>query len=204
MSFKDQLSQDIQSVFINTSEFAEVHSINNQNIECIVDSVGKNESLPLMEGSITLDKSICFQTSLLNVIPQPNESLKFDDDLVKVYKVSNLEGMLYLDVSESIGKFDKDIAIYTTKSVDRNGWEVVELDSIFVSCKAYIRNQNSSEVFKMSTRLEKQQTLFKIPYINGIKKSMILVYKGDNYDIISIDNIEENNVFIDLICEKVE
>lgn len=205
MSFKDQLSQDISNVFMNTSEFAEVHSINNQNIECIVDSVGKNESLPLLDGSTTVNKSICLQASLLNVIPKTNELMQFDDDLVRVYKVSNLAGMLYLDVSQSIGKFNKDVAIYNAKIVNQGGgWQDVELGDIFVSCKAYIRNQSSSEIFKMSTRLEKQQILFKIPYVEGIKKSMILVYKDYNYNIISIDNIEENDMFIDLICEKVE
>lgn len=204
MSFKDQLNQDI-TVFINTGEFAEMHSINGKEIGCIVDSVDKNEPLSLMDGSSTLDKSICLQASLLNVMPKTNDLILFDDDLVMVYKVSNLAGMLYLDVSQSIGKFDKDVAIFNTKIVDQGGgWQEVELDDIFISCKAYIRNQSSSEVFKLSTRLEKQQTLFKIPYVEGLKKSMILVYKDCNYNIISIDNIEENNLFIDLICEKVD
>lgn len=205
MSFKDQLNQDIQTVFINTGEFAEMHSINGKAIGCIVDSVDKNEPLSLMDGSTTVDKSVCLQANLLNVIPKTNDLILFDDDLVRVYKVSNLAGMLYLDVSQSIGKFDREVAIYTTRLVNQGGgWEDVELGGIFVSCKAYIRNQSSSEVFKLSTRLEKQQTLFKIPYVEGLKKSMILVYKDCNYNIISIDNIEENNIFIDLICEKVE
>lgn len=204
MSFKEQLNQDI-GIFINQSEFAEMHSINGIEIGCIVDSVDKNESLAFMDGSTTVDRSICLQASLLNVIPKTNDIILFDDDLVRVYKVSNLAGMLYLDVSQSIGKFDKDVAIYNTKIVDQGGgWKKVELDDIFVSCKAYIRNQSSSEVFKLSTRLEKQQTLFKIPYVEGLNKSMILVYKDCNYNIISIDNIEENNIFIDLICEKVD
>lgn len=204
MSFKDQLNQDI-AIFLNKDEFAEVHSINNQNVECIIDSVDKNESLAYMDGSTTVDKSICLQASLLNVIPQPNSLLQLDEDLVKVYKVSNLEGMLYLDVSKSAGKFDKQIEIYTTTIVDKGGgWEVVELGEVFVSCKAYIRNQSSGEIFKLSTRLETQQCLFKIPHVEGLEKSMILVYKNCNYDIVSIDNIEENDIFIDLICEKVE
>lgn len=202
MSFKDQMNQDIQTVFINTDEFAELHSINGQEIGCIVDSVDKNES---MQGYTVIDKSICLQASLLNVIPKTNDIILFDNSLVIVYKASNLAGMIYLDVSQSIGKFNKDITIYNTKLVGQGGgWEEVELDDIFVSCKAYIRNQSSSEVFKLSTRLEKQQTLFKIPYVSGLNKSMILVYKDCNYNIISIDNIEEDNVFIDLICEKVE
>ena len=205
MSFKDQLNQDIQTVFINTDEFAEMHSINGTKIGCIVDSVDKNESMQYMQGYTVIDKSICLQASLLNVIPKTNDVILFDDNFVMVYKVSKLEGMLYLDVSQSVGKFDKDIVIYNTKLIDQGGgWEEVELDGIFISCKAYIRNQSSSEVFKLSTRLEKQQTLFKIPYVQGLKKSMILVYKDCNYNIISIDNIEENDIFTDLICEKVE
>lgn len=205
MSFKDQLNQDIQTVFLNTDEFAELHSINGKEIGCIVDSVDKNESMQYMQGYTIIDKSICLQASLLNVIPKTNNLILFDEDLVRVYKVSNLAGMLYLDVSQSIGKFDKDIAIYNTKEVEVGGGCLeIEIDDIFVSCKAYIRNQSSSEVFKLSTRLEKQQTLFKIPYVEGLEKSMILVYKNCNYNIISIDNIEEDNIFIDLICEKVE
>lgn len=205
MSFKDQMNQDIQTVFINTDEFAELHSINGQEIGCIVDSVDKNESMQYMQGYTVIDKSICLQASLLNVIPKTNDIILFDNSLVIVYKASNLAGMIYLDVSQSIGKFNKDITIYNTRLVGQGGgWEEVELDDIFVSCKAYIRNQSSSEVFKLSTRLEKQQTLFKIPYVSGLNKSMILVYKDCNYNIISIDNIEENNIFIDLICEKVE
>ena len=205
MSFKEQLNQDIQTVFINTSEFAETHSINGKLVECVVMSADKNMAMQYLEGTTTAYKSIAIASSLLSSVPQANEHIEFDGTLFKVSSISEVLGMTHIDLTQPIGKFNKQIEIYTATTIDKGGgWTETVLGDLFYKCNAYIRNQSGDEVFKLNTRIETLQTLFKVPYIEGITKDMILVYKGKHYDIKHIDNIEENDIFIDLICEKVD
>lgn len=203
MSFKEQLGQDIANVFINTLEFAETHSINGKLVECVVMSADKDSALQYMEGTTTSYKSIAVATNLIDSIPQPNDYFSFDDVLFKVSTSSECEGMAYIDLGLPIGKFNREITIqkYTTEKV--NGFPKAEWKE-FYSCNAYIRNMNANDMLKIGTIINNRTIFVKMPYFEGITTDMGLIYNGQTYAIKSVDNIEFNNIFIDLICEVSE
>ena len=200
MSFKEQLDQDITNVFINALEFAETHSINGKLVECVVMSADKDSTLQYMEGTITSYKSIAVATNLIDSIPQPNDYLSFDDVLFKVSTSSESEGMTYIDLGLPIGKFNRAIIIQKSTSKKINGFPKTEYED-FYSCNAYIRNMNADDMLKMGTIINNRTIFVKMPYFEGITTSMRLVYNGQSYAIKSVDNIEFENVFIDLVCE---
>lgn len=201
-SFKEQLSQDITDVFMNTLEFAETHSINGKSVECVVMSADKDTPLKYMEGTITSYKSIAVASSLLDSIPQPNDYINFDGTLFKVSTSSEVLGMTYIDLGLPIGKFNRAITIqqYTTTKV--NGFPK-ETWSDFHSCNAYMRNMNADDMLKLGTIVNNQTIFVKMPYHEGITSKMRLVYNSQAYAITKVDNIEFNNEFIDLVCEAV-
>lgn len=202
MSFKDQLKKDA-IIFINSNEFADTHTLNLDIVECVVMSADKDTDANLQskKGTITSYKSITVQTSLLNNgIPQPNDYLELDGSLFKVSALSEIEGMVFIDVARPIGKFDKAITIQKFTTTKVNGFQK-ETWVDYHSCSAYIRNMNADDMLKLGTIVNNRTIFIKIAYKEGITSKMRLVYKDTYYNITSIDNIEENNVFIDLVCE---
>lgn len=203
MTFKEQLSQDAEKVFINGDEFADTHTLNLKIVECVVMSVDKDTDANLQskKGIVTSYKSIIIQTSLLNAgIPQPNDYLELDGSLFKVSDSSEVYGMTFIDVTRPIGKFNKDIVVQEFTSIKVNGFpKGTWID--YYSCKAYIRHMNAEDALKRGTTVNSNTIFVKIPYKEGITSKMRLIYKDIAYDITSVDNNEEDNVFMDLICE---
>lgn len=199
MSFKEQLKKDV-SCFISSDEFADTHSINGNEVECVLMCADKDSALKYMEGTITSYKSLIVASSLFDSIPQPNDYLNLDDVLFKVSTSSEIGGMTFMDLSKPIGKFDKDITIQEFTKRKVNGfWKEDWYD--YHNCKAYIRHMNADDMLKIGTIVNNSTIFVKMPYKESITSKMRLVYKGLVYDITSTDNIEEDNVFIDLICE---
>ncbi len=201
MSFKDQVKNDI-AVFLNQDEFAETHTINGKEVVCVLDLLDQKQLE--LKGTTTINASLIMQVGEITA-PKSNDIMTLDGEVYSVSKVTNSLCLMHIDLVKETGMFNKPIDIYNATTIDRGGgWTEMALGTLFHSCNAYIRNQSGYEIFKSNTKLETSQTLFKIPYVEGLEKSMILVYKGKHYDILHIDNIEEQNVFVDLICEKVE
>lgn len=200
MSFKEQLNQDIQNIFINISEFAETHSINGKSIECVVMGADKDSTLQYMEGTTTSYKSLIVGSNFFDSVPQPNSHLELDGTLFKVAISSESEGMAFIDLGLPIGKFNKVITIQSSTIEKVNGFnKPVWAD--FCSCNAYIRNMNADDMLKMGTIVNNSTIFVKMPYFDGITTDMRLIYNGQAYAITNIDNIEFDNVFLDLVCE---
>lgn len=199
MSFKEQIGQDI-ATFINIDEFAETHSINNKSVKCVLMSSDKDSTLQYMEGTTTSYKSIAVATKLIDRIPQPNDYISFDDVLFKVSTSSECEGIAYIDLGLPIGKFNRAITIQKCTTTKANGFPKTEWEK-FHSCNAYIRNMNANDMLKIGTIVNNRTMFVKIPYFEGITSGMRLIYNGQSYAITSVDNIEFDNVFIDMICE---
>ena len=203
MSFKDQLKQDV-ATFINIDEFAETHSINNKSVECVLMLADKNTPLQYMDGTITSYKSIMIQSNLLeHGVPMPDDLLEIDGELFKVTASSEIEGIAFIDVSTPIGRFNRPIVIKEFTTVKVNGFPKQQWED-YHSCNAYIRHMNANDMLKIGTIVNNATIFVKIPYYEGITTKMRLEYKDKTYNITSIDNIEENNKFIDLICEVSE
>lgn len=203
VTFKEQLSQDTEKVFMNGDEFAALHTLNLKFVECVVMATDKDTDAQLQskKGLVTSYKSIVIQTSLLNAgIPQPNDDLELDGLLFKVSASSEMEGMTFIDVTRPVGKFNKEIVIQKLTSVKVNGFlKETWIDDY--ACKAYIRSITADDLLKRGTTVNSRTIFVKIPYKEGITSKMRLIYKGLAYDITSVDNNEEDNVFMDLICE---
>lgn len=201
MSFKDQLEKDI-GCFINSDEFADTHSINGKEIECVLMCADKDTDINLQskKGIITAYKNIIIQSRLLERgIPRPNEYLELDGTLFKVSDSSEIEGLAFVDLTQPIGKFDNSIIIQEFKTTKVNGYPK-EMWADYCKCKAYIRHMNADDMLKLGTMVNNSTMFIKMPYKYGLTSKMRVLYKGTAYDITSIDNVEEDDVFIDLIC----
>ena len=202
MSFKEQLKKDT-SCFINSDEFAETHSINSKQVECVLMCADKDTDTNLQnkKGIVTAYKSIIVQSSLLeHGVPMPNDYLELDETLFKVCDSSEISGMAFIDLSKSIGKFDKYIVIQEPFIETINGFKN-ERWKDYCTCKAYIRHMNADDMLKLGTIVNNSTIFIKMPYKYGITSKMRVLYKDTTYEITSVDNIEEDDIFIDLICE---
>nr|WP_302599776.1 phage head closure protein [uncultured Cellulosilyticum sp.] len=200
MPFKEQLEKDMKA-FFNADEFAETHSINGEPIACVLMLSNKDTDATIQskKGTITSYSSISVQTSYINM-PVPGDYLEVDSELFTVVEAADVEGMAYIDLSKPIGKFNRPITIqsFTTEKVNgikKEVWTNVH------ECMAYIRHVSAEEMVQRRTILSKDTLFIKMHYVEGITSKNRLVYKDKFYNIVSVDNLEEKNVFLDLICE---
>lgn len=200
MNFKSVIGEDVRRTFINADEFAQMHSINGKNVECIIDTVENDKSLKYLEGTTTVERAVYLKAEDIDVMPQANGYINIDNELVEVYSVEHLEGLIQLQLKRAIGKFDKVIEIQQAYPIKVNGFVKEEWKQL-LSCKAYIRTIRAEEKMKVGTSINNKIMLVKIPYTNGLTEKMRLIYKNEAYNITSIDNIEEENIFIDITCE---
>ena len=199
---KDLIHKDVQEVFFNTNELAEIHRIGNKPVRCIIDNERLYDiSQKYHEGTFTAEKLIYINERDIDGAIGVNDTILFDDEISTVYSVSSEYGMIELMLNKPIGKLDKDVTIQIQSGTTKvNGFKTL-LWQEFYSCKAYIRNVKADDVLKRGTTVNSSIILIKIPYKEGVTSKMRLIYKDITYDITSVDNIEENNLFMNLICE---
>lgn len=203
---KDIINQDVQDVFFNLNELAEVHRIGDRSLRCIIDDDRLTDiAKKYYDGTFTAEKLIYINEADLEKTPKVNENILFDNEIYPVYAVSSEYGMLELMLNKPVGKLDKQIVIQGITSEERiNGFPVKQWGDIH-QCKAYIRTISGDETFKRGTEVSTTRLLIKIAYTSiPIDENMRVMYKGQALNIKRIDNIEENNTFIDLICEVIK
>ena len=118
-------------------------------------------------------------------------------------EVSDVEGILYIDLSNPIGKFNIPITIQSFTTEKFNGIKK-EIWTNIHECMAYIRHVSAEEMVQIGTILSKDTVFIKMHYVEGITSKNRLVYKDKFYNIKSVDNVEEKNMFLDLICESCD
>lgn len=107
MTFKEYAAKDINEIFFNCNEFAEVHSINGQEISIIIDEHKLNEQNnkfnPLNEFS---EKMILFYVSKDNLefSPKINTNLMFDGELYQVFDVIEDNGIFAVTIMSNNGR----------------------------------------------------------------------------------------------------
>lgn len=108
--FKAQILSDVQRVFLNPDEFAELHSIEGVDLLCIVnDSEGQATSATSegMKNASTLglascDRLVSLATYDLGRIPLPGEKISMDGDFWYVADgVSEASGLLTLPLNRA-------------------------------------------------------------------------------------------------------
>lgn len=203
---KDIINQDVQNVFFNLDELAEMHRIGDDSVRCIIDDDKLSDlAKKYYEGTFTAEKLIYVNEADLKVLPSVNENILFDNEIFPVYAVSSEYGMVEIMLNKPVGKLDKTISIQSIISEERiNGFPVKQWGDIH-QCKAYIRTTSGNETFKRGTEVSTSRLLIKIAYTDvNIDENMRVMYRGKVFNIKRVNNIEESNFFIDLICEVIK
>ena len=90
-----------------------------------------------------------------------------------------------------------------TTTVNENGFEVEEWVN-FKTLWASVSNLHGREYFQAAAVQKENTVKFVIRYIPGIDTSMKILFKGNHYDITSIDNIRYENKFIEIKAVEVD
>lgn len=203
---KDIINQDVQNVFFNLDELAEMHRIGDKSVRCIIDDDKLSDiAKKYYDGTFTAEKLIYINELEIDSVPHVNESILFDDEIYPIYSVSSEYGILELMLNKPVGKLDKQIIIQRVIGEERiNGFPVKQWCNVH-QCKAYIRTITGDEIFKRGTEVVTSKILIKIAYTDvNIDEDMRVLYRGKTFNIRQVENIEENNTFIDLVCEVIK
>lgn len=97
MNFKDAMAADIGNVFFNANEFAELHNVEGNDINIIID----NEKLTELKtksqfaSQITQAEMLIYvKSSDLGYVPANGSMLEIDSNVYTVNMVTDSEGML--------------------------------------------------------------------------------------------------------------
>lgn len=107
----------------------------------------------------------------------------------------------------NIGKMNKRITIYKNSSTYDDYGEPTDDKVIVHECWASVKNKSGTEQFQASTPFAKVVTSFLIRYTKkSIDTTMKIDFKGkgEEYNIIYLDNYNFNNDFIEITAEKVK
>ena len=103
MNFKKMLAKDMDSVFLNTNEFADWHDINGERLACVIDHDVTLEGEASLEGVFLNAISIHLAVGSLVHRPKENEPIYVDDKLYFVRSVSDEMGC-WVIVAEANGQ----------------------------------------------------------------------------------------------------
>lgn len=99
----------------------------------------------------------------------------------------------------NIGELDKRIKLINVKKtiINENGFPVKEKPEVKIVW-ASVRNLSGKEFFAASTIKKERILKFKIRYIQEIDNNTVIDFRGKKFDIISIDNIDFKNKFLEI------
>lgn len=97
--FRDAVKKDIDSVFLNQDEFADVHSLDGERVLCVVtedvtSEAGSNSRSYAHEGVFLKTRTVQVKAASLSRRPVEGELWDIDGELHFVHRVSEEEGML--------------------------------------------------------------------------------------------------------------
>ena len=98
MTFKEQLREDVQSVFLNTDEFAALHDVNGKKIPTLVDSNelierGKSSGTVPTEGISAKMTLIYVRARDYGVLPPVGTPVRLDGSAYRVVDAINEDGL---------------------------------------------------------------------------------------------------------------
>lgn len=103
MSFRDQVASDIDRVFINPDEFAELHTINGEEVLAVVskDETKKRSRISSRnyDGLHGDFATVNVKKELLKAIPANGQNFKLDGKLYKVDKCTDNMGLLTIELA---------------------------------------------------------------------------------------------------------
>jgi len=105
----------------------------------------------------------------------------------------------------SFGRMQSFIDIYDTKvSKDEDGFVITE-DVLLFSARAYKETSHGNEAWKNRASFTTATALFRFRRPRSIKltTTQILVCLGERYNILSVEDIGEKGMYMELLVEKV-
>ena len=106
----------------------------------------------------------------------------------------------------SFGKMQSFIQIYTTTSIkDEEGFMTQE-EQLVVTLRAYKEHRRGSEAWKNRASFTTATVLFRFrkpPHVQ-VTTEHLLVCQDERYNILSVEDIREKGMYIEVLAEKVE
>lgn len=105
----------------------------------------------------------------------------------------------------SFGMMQTFIEIYSTISVKDEEGFVTKEEALLLKIRAYEENRHGNEAWKNRASFTTATALFsfrKPPDIE-ISTTHILVCKGEKYNILSVEDIREKGMYVEVLAEKV-
>ncbi|SHI17842.1 phage head closure protein [Sporanaerobacter acetigenes] len=90
-----------------------------------------------------------------------------------------------------------------TTATNENGFEVEAWEN-YKTVWAAITNLHGREYFEAAAVQKENTVKFTIRYFKGLDTSMRILFRGTEYNIISIDNIKYKNKYIEIKALEVE
>ena len=102
------------------------------------------------------------------------------------------------------GNLNQRIKIYKPDSSYDDYGEPVATKTLVHSCCASVKNKSGREQFAAATPYAKTVTSFLIRYTKTvIDRTMTVNFKGEEYNIVLVDNYNFSNKYIEITAEKV-
>ena len=106
----------------------------------------------------------------------------------------------------SFGKMNSFIDIISIENViDEEGFSE-KIENVVASVRAYKEDRHGTQKWANMAAFSEATTLFrfrKIPDVN-ITTKLYILHEGIRYDIISVENVRERGMYIEVMTKKVE
>lgn len=100
MDLKEQIQRDIEDVFLNLTEFAEIHSIEGKKIPVVMDTDQLNKNMPAL-GLIEADILIMGKENDFPANLEPGRMLNVDGREMIVAKASRMQGFVEIALRQN-------------------------------------------------------------------------------------------------------
>lgn len=106
----------------------------------------------------------------------------------------------------SFGKMNSFIDIISIENIiDEEGFSE-KVENVVASVRAYKEDRHGTQKWANMAAFSEATTLFrfrKIPDVN-ITTKLYILHEGIRYDIISVENVRERGMYIEVMAKKVE
>lgn len=105
----------------------------------------------------------------------------------------------------SFGMMQTFIEIYSTTSVkDAEGF-ATKGEQLLIRLRAYMENRHGNEAWKNRASFTTATALFRFrkPAHIRISSEHVLVCKGERYNILSVEDIREKGMYVEMLVEKI-
>ena len=106
----------------------------------------------------------------------------------------------------SFGKMNSFIDIISIENViDEEGFSE-KVENVFASVRAYKEDRHGNRMWANMAAFSEATTLFrfrKIPNVD-ITTKLYILHEGIRYDIVSVENVRERGMYIEVMAKKVE